>query len=67
MKNKSIYKIIIGAFFIGAGIYGYLTKTGSLQLLALIIGVYGIWNIGWGLYLRKKEKGASEYDDSITP
>lgn len=61
MKNKSIYKIIIGAFFIAAGIFGFLTKTGSLQLLALIIGIYGVWNIGWGLYLRKKEAAASDY------
>ncbi|CAG5083310.1 hypothetical protein [Parvicella tangerina] len=58
--NKSIYKIIIGAFFIAAGIYGYLAKTGMLQLLALAIGAYGVYNIGWGIYLRKKEKRISE-------
>lgn len=55
MANKSIYKLIIGVFFIGAGIYGYFTKEGYLQLVAIIIGVYGAWNIGWGMYLRKKE------------
>jgi hypothetical protein len=60
MRNKSIYKILIGVFFIAAGIYGYLVKTGSLQLLALIIGAYGAWNIGWGLYLRKKESSATD-------
>lgn len=65
MKNKSIYKLIIGIFFVGAGIFGYLTKTGSLQLLAILIGAYGIWNIGWGVYLRKKEQGADEFDDSL--
>ena len=60
MTNKSIYKIIIGVFFVGAGIYGYFAKTGSLQLLALIIGMYGIYNLGWGFYLRKKEASSSD-------
>lgn len=64
MTNKSIYKIIVGVFFIGAGIYGYLAKQDQpyLQLMALVIGAYGAWNIGWGVYLRKKEK-ANESDD----
>lgn len=65
MKNKSLYKLILGVFFIGAGIYGYLTKTGSLQLLAVLIGGYGVWNIGWGLYLRKKEQSSDEFDNSL--
>ncbi|MCB9187791.1 MAG: hypothetical protein H6599_00780 [Flavobacteriales bacterium] len=60
MANKSIYKLIIGVFFIGAGIFGYFTKTGYLQLLAIAIGAYGAWNLGWGIYLRKKEKSLSE-------
>ena len=57
--------MIIGIFFIGAGIFGYFTKTGKLQLLALLIGVYGIWNLGWALYLRKKAQGVDESDDSF--
>lgn len=58
--NRSIVKIILGIFFIGAGIFGYLTKTGGLQLLAIVIGVYGIWNVAWGVYLKNKGKNSQE-------
>ncbi len=59
MMNKSLKRILIGAFFIAAGIYGYFVKTGMLQLLAIVIGAYGAWSVIWGVYLLKKEKGDS--------
>lgn len=64
--NKSLYKILVGIFFIAAGVYGYIVKEGMLQVIAIVIGAYGAYNIGWGMYLRKKENGLEEQDDSYS-
>ncbi|MCB9198119.1 MAG: hypothetical protein H6600_06650 [Flavobacteriales bacterium] len=58
--NKGIVRILIGTFFLCAGIYGFLVKTDYLRIVAILIILYGLWSIGWGLYLRKKENQSTD-------
>ena len=55
--KTGLSRLLIGVLCLGVAGYSYFTTNEAPELISIILGLYGLFSIGYGTYmLTKKEK-----------
>ena len=54
--KPGLSRLLIGLLCIGVATYSYFTTNDAPELISMALGLYGLFSIGFGVYVLTKKK-----------